>query len=137
MLLSQNLSRSHQRDLVPVLDRDNRRFEAYNRLARSHIALQQTPHGIRLLHISGNLSQHPLLGSRRMKWQDFLDRRTNAPIQTERDSSLRLLLPALKFQPQLNKEELIENQPDVSWSPRRLQILKALPRFWPVHVPQS
>ena len=137
MLLSQNLSRSHQRDLVPVLDRDNRRFETYNRLARSHIALQQTPHGIRLLHIRGNLLKHTLLGSRRMKRQDFLDRSTNATIQAERDSSLRLLLPAFKLQSQLNKEKLVKNQPDVSWSARRLQVLKALAGFRPMYSPQS
>jgi len=40
MLLRQNFRWSHQRDLIAVLNGDNRGLERHNRLARSHIALQ-------------------------------------------------------------------------------------------------
>ncbi len=46
MLLRQNLSRSHQGDLIAILDGDDRGLKGDNRFARSHIALQETPHGM-------------------------------------------------------------------------------------------
>ena len=92
MLLRQNLGRRHQRDLVAVFDGDDRRLEADNCLARSHVPLQQTPHGIRLLHVGSNFLQHPLLRGRGMKWQNLLDRRSHPIVETERYSGLRFLL---------------------------------------------
>ena len=135
MLLRQNFGRSHERDLVAVLDGDDGGLKRHNRLARSHVALQQTPHRIRRLHIGGDFLQHPLLRRGRMKWQYLLNRMPHAIVQLKRDSGLRLLLPPLEFEPQLDKEQFIENQPDMRRRPRRLQIAETLARLRPVHFP--
>src|SRR5208282_6821117 len=95
-----------------------------------------TPHGARRLHVGGDFLQHPLLRSRRMKWQYFLNRLSNAIIKLKGDSRLCFLLPPLEFQPKLDEEELVKDQPDVRPRARRLQIAKALSRIGPVHLPQ-
>ena len=64
MLLRQNFGRRHERDLVAVFNRDDRRLEGHDRFARSHVALQQTPHGAGRLHVGGDFFQHPLLRGR-------------------------------------------------------------------------
>ncbi len=94
MLLRQNLRRRHQRDLVAVFDGNDRRLEADNGLPRSHLPLQQTPHGIRLLHVRSNFLQYPLLCGRGMKGQYLLDRRSHPIIEAERYPGLGFLLAA-------------------------------------------
>ena len=136
MLLRQDLGRRHQRHLATILDRDNRRLEPHNRLARSHISLQQTPHGIRLLHVRGNLFQHPLLRRSGMKRQNLLDRRPHPVVQPECDPRLRLLLAPLQFHPEFDEEQLIEDHPQMCRSTARLQVLEAFARLRPMHVPQ-
>src|SRR5882672_7330718 len=103
MLLRQNLRGSHERDLEPILNGDDRSLEANDRLARTDISLQQTPHGIRLLHVSSDFLKHPLLRGRGMKGQDFLYRSAHALIELESDSGLRFLLPPFQLQSQLDK----------------------------------
>ena len=127
MLLRQNFSRRHQRDLVAVFNGDDCGLEGHDRFARSHIALQQPPHGARRLHVGGDFFQHALLGRRRMKRQYLLNRLANGIVKLERDSGLRLLLAALEFQSKLDEKKLIEDQPDVRRRARRLQIGKLSP----------
>ncbi len=136
MLLGKNFGGGHQRHLAAVLDRDDGGLEAHNSFARSYVALQQTTHGIRLLHVCRNLLQHPLLRRRGMKWENLLDRRPHSIVQPECDSGLRLLLPAIQLQPQFHEKQFVEDHPNVSGSAGRLQGVETFSRLRPVHVPE-
>ena len=95
MLLGQDFGGRHQRDLVSVFDGDDGGLEGHNGLARSDVALQQTPHGRRLFHVGGDFFEHALLRRRGMERQDLLDRFARPIVQGESNSGLRLLLAAL------------------------------------------
>jgi len=136
MLLRQNFSRRHQRDLVAIFNGDDRGLEGHDRFARSHIALQQTPHGAGRLHVGGDFFQHSLLGRRRMKRQYLLNRLANAVVKLKGDSGLRLLLAALEFQPKLDEKKFIEDHSYMRRRARRLQVGKTLACIGPVNFPQ-
>ena len=136
MLLRENFRGRHQRHLITIFDGDDRRLKTDNGFSRPHISLQQTPHGIRLLHVVGDLFQDSLLRRRGMKGQNFLDRLPHPIVQAKRDSGLRLLLASLEFQSQLDKKQFFKDQPDVRRRARRLQIFEALASLGPVHFPQ-
>ena len=89
MLLRKNLGGRHQRHLVAVFDGDDRRLKADDGFPRAHISLQQTPHGMRLLHVIGDLFQHPLLRRRGMKRQNLLDRLAHPVVQAKGNSGFR------------------------------------------------
>src|SRR5450755_1773076 len=125
MLLCQNFRRRHQCDLVTIFNGDDRRLESDNRLARSHVALQQSPHGARHLHVGGDFFQDFFLRRRRMKWQYFLNRLSNAAVKPKRDSRLCLPLATLEFEAKLDEKELVEDHSYVRWRARRLQIAEA------------
>ncbi len=109
VLLRQDFGGSHQRHLVTVLDGNDRGFESDNRFAGTHISLQQSPHGIRLLHVGGNFLEHVFLRVRRMKGQDFLDSLSRAVVEHKGDAGLGLHLPPFEFQPQFQKEQLFKD----------------------------
>ena len=69
-----------------------------------------------------------------MKRQDLLDRFSHSIIQPKRDAGLRLHLPALEFEPQLDKKEFLEDQPQMSRRTCGLQIGQALTWFGPMHL---
>src|SRR5579863_1034239 len=108
MLLGQDLGGGHQRHLIAILNRNNRRFESDQRLARANVALQQTPHRRGLSHISGDLFQRPLLRYGWMKRQNLLDRRPDTFIQMKGNTGLSLLLAAFEFERKFDEEELFE-----------------------------
>ena len=136
MLLGQDFGGRHERDLVSIFHRDDGRLEGHDGLARSHIALQQTPHGKRLFHVGRDFLEHALLRRRGMERQNLFDRLAGAIVQAERDSGLRLLLAAFELESQLEKEEFFEDQPDVGRGAGGLQVLKALAGIGPVDLPQ-
>ena len=136
VLLRQNFSRRHQRDLVAVFNGDDRGLKGDDGFARSHVALQQTPHGAGRLHVGGDFFQHSLLGGGGMKRQYLLDRLAHAAAKMKGDSGLRLLLPAFEFEAKLDEKKLIENHPYVSRGARRLQVAKAFAGIGPVRFPQ-
>src|ERR1051325_11912482 len=100
MLRGENLGRRHERRLVSALDSNDRRLEGHDGLARADVALQQTAHRDRLAHVVDDLLQDLLLCSRRMEWQDLLDRRTDAVVDREGDAWDGAHLAALKLQPE-------------------------------------
>ena len=110
MLLRQNLRRRHQRDLITIFDGDDGCLKADDGLPRTHVSLQQTPHGMRLLHVVGDLFQHPLLRGCRMKWQNFLDRLPHPVVQAKNDACLRLLLAALELESQFDEKQFLKDQ---------------------------
>ena len=101
MLRGQNLRRRHQRRLEAVLNCHQRRLHRHNRLARTHIALQQPSHRLRPPHIGCNLPQHALLRRRRMERQHLLDRLPHLRIGCEHRAHSLPHPPPLQLQPQL------------------------------------
>ena len=71
VLLGKNFGGRHQRDLVAIFHGNDGRLESHDGLARSDIALQQPPHGERLLHVLSDFLQHPLLRRRGMERAEF------------------------------------------------------------------
>ena len=136
MLLGQNFGGRHERDLVSVFHGDDGGLEGHDGLARSDVALQQSPHGEGLFHVGGDFLEHALLGRRGMEGQNLLDGLPHPIVQAERDSGLRLLLAALEFEPQFQKEEFFKDQPDMGRGARGLQVLEAFAGIGPVHLPQ-
>ncbi len=137
MLRRENFRGRHQRDLVAVLDGDDRCFERDNGFARADIALQQTAHGRGLGHVGGNFFQHALLRRRGMKRQDALHGGAHAVVDLERDAGLRAHLAALQFESEFEEEQFFEDQPDVRGRARRLQVRQALANLGPVRLPEG
>src|SRR3954463_12714093 len=98
MLLGENLGRRHQRNLVSVLDGDNRGLECDERFARAYVALKQAAHRERLLHIGSDFFQRTFLGSGGMEREYFLDGLADLIFQVEGDSGLCFLLATLEFE---------------------------------------
>ena len=72
-----------------------------------------------------------------MKRQDLLYRRAHAVVDLEGDAGLRAQLAPLQFQPELQKEQLFEDQPDVRRGARLLQVHQALADLGPVRLPEG
>ena len=89
MLRCKNLRGRHQRDLVAVLDGDDRSLEGDDGFAGADIALQQATHGRGFHHVIGNFFQHALLRRRGMKRQNAFQRCANSVGDGEGDAGLR------------------------------------------------
>ena len=121
VLLGQDLRGGHERGLVAVLERDDHREQRDHRLAGAHVALDQPVHGMRRLHVVRDLAQHALLGAGQVEGQDALDRLARARPSTCEGGALGPLPPRLALQgvPELEEEELLEDQPQVGGAARR------------------
>ena len=95
MLLGENLSRRHERDLIAVFHRNDGSFEGHNRLARAHVTLKEAAHGGRFFHVRGNFFQYTLLRFGGMEGQNFLDSFAHASFERKGNTCLGLLLAAL------------------------------------------
>ena len=137
MLCCENFRRRHQRDLVAILDGDNRCFERDNGFSGADIALQQTAHGRGLGHVGGNFFEHALLRRGGMKRQDALHGSTYAVVDLERDAGLSAHLAALQFESEFEEEQFFEDQPNERGRTRRLQFRQALANLGPVRLPES
>ena len=137
MLLRENFGGRHERDLASVFNRDDCGFEGDNRFAGADIALKQTAHGIRLLHVGGDFFQYALLCRGRMKGQNLLDGVARPVVEPESDAGLRLHLTAAEFEAQFHEEQFLEDQPEMRGRARGLQIGEALSRLGPMHLPQG
>ena len=62
VLLGEDLGRSHDRRLIAGLDGGEGGEGRHHRLARSHIALEEPAHRVRLGHVGADLAPHALLG---------------------------------------------------------------------------
>ena len=134
MLLRQNFGGRHEGDLASIFDGNDGGLETHDGLARPHITLQQTPHGIRLFHVGCNFLEHALLRGGGMKGQNLLDRRANRLVETKSNSGLCFLLAALQFQSQFDEEQFLEDHADVRRSARGLQIPQALASIRPMDL---
>ncbi len=112
MLLGQDLRRRHHRGLVPVFHRDDGGLGRHDRLARTHVSLQQPPHGMGRTEIGRYLPERPLLGLGGMKGEDLLERRPDPVVQAD-GVLLHLPHPPLAHHADRNLEveKLLENHP--------------------------
>src|SRR5579885_2170150 len=72
-----------------------------------------------------------------MKGQNLLDRGTDPVVQPEGNTGLSFLLAALEFEAKLNKEKLLEDEPDVGRRTRGLEVFKACACLGPMYFPQG
>ena len=96
VLLGQDLGRRHERDLVVVLHRDDRRQERHDRLAGADIALQQALHRPAALHVGDDLGKRVALSFSQLERQHRARALTN-PIVDRRHQALadlRILVAA-------------------------------------------
>ena len=84
----------------------------------------------------GNLLEHPLLRRRRLEGQHLLDLVARPVVQREGDALRRARLLPLQGQAAFQKEELLEDQPDLSRSPKRLERLQVRADGGEVRLPQ-
>ena len=124
MLRGQNLCGGHQRRLIAVLDGHQHGLQGDNGLARAHIPLQQPAHGVGLAHVGDNLAQRPLLRPGGMKRQHLAQRFAHLVGGRKADAGALPHAAALQFQAQLQKEELLEDQPPVGRRRPALQLGK-------------
>src|SRR6267154_2166208 len=104
MLLRKDFGGRHQCHLVAILDGNDRCLKSNDGFSRAHVPLQQTPHGMGLLHVIGNFFQNPFLRRRGMERENLLDRLAHAVVQLKSDSGLSFLLLALEFETKFGKE---------------------------------
>ena len=128
MLMCKNLRRCHQSPLTAVLHRLDEREQRNRRLARSDIALYETAHRQRRLHIARNFRPHLLLIVGQSKRQCRKHACDQFPIRRMCDSLLFLCRALLeREQPALDEVQLLERKPP----PRRTQFLLL---FWKMNA---
>ena len=130
MLLREDFSRRHERNLVPVFYGDDCGLESHDRFARSHVSLQQPPHQKRLLHVGGDFVEHPLLSlSVGSKGRISLNGLAYAVVEFERDSSLGFLLAAFRARVPTPKRNILQRSARTCAEFREgLEILRAARR---------
>ena len=125
MLLGEDLGRRHERDLQPVLHRDQRREQRDDRLSRADVALQQAVHRMRLLQVVDDFLQRLLLAVGQLERQHRARRIANAIVDRHRD---RLLLRrggvAARQHAHLEQERLFEDQPALRRRRERVQSVR-------------
>ena len=111
MLLGEDFRRRHERDLQPVLHRDERGHQCHDRLAGTDVSLEQPVHRLDALHVADDLGNRLLLISGQLERQhrprgfaDLIgdDDRPRFP--------LAVRVAAAKDDPELEEKELLENQ---------------------------
>ena len=111
MLLGKNLGGSHQRALEAALHRGEQGAKGHHRLARTHVALHQPVHGVRLGQIDDDLGDHPLLSAgqrERQAGQEPIDQLTAGGMGQPGRVTLQ---PALApDQLELHPQQLVEHQ---------------------------
>src|SRR5689334_4793797 len=114
MLLGEYFGGRHDRHLIAVLNGHYGGLTRDNRLAATHITLQQPAHRTRGAHILYDFAQRCLLGRRWMKREDGLEFLAQIRIRTKADSRLGFRRRPLPCQAGLEKEKFLEDQSKMS-----------------------
>ena len=133
MLLSQDLCRRHEGDLISVFNRDDGSLKRDDRLAGTDIALEQPTHRKGRLHVSRDFLEHALLRAGRMKWQYLLYGFAGSSTDLEGDAGARSLLAALEFESEFDEEQFVEDQANMRGCTRGLKIAEALASVGPMN----
>ena len=127
VLLGQDLGGRHQRHLVPVLHREQRRHRRHRRLARAHVALEQPVHRLGSRHVPRDLRRRALAWAP-VSWNGSSRARPVHPLAVDRiegDALLCLHALALEANAELQEEQLIERQPPVRGAQVRVERSKS------------
>jgi hypothetical protein len=112
VLFGQHLGGGHERALVPALHRGQQRRHRHHGLAGTHVALEETVHGVGTGQIGGDLGDHPLLGPGEGEGEPLVE----APDQLTRGvlgdaAGGALQGPLAQHEGQLHPQQLVEHQP--------------------------
>ncbi len=114
MLLGEDLGGGHERGLGALLEGHDHREQRHHGLARAHVALHEAVHGVRRAQVVGDLPQHPFLRRGQRERQDALHHLAGLVRDLESGPlPLRPQAAPAAGQAELEKEELLEDQPDV------------------------
>ncbi len=117
MLLGEDLRGRHERRLPAVLDRLQGRERRHQRLAASHVALQQAAHGMRVREVLRDHRLRLALRAGEGERQRFRERVGERVRVGKRGRALRAALPVGDAHRELLREELVELEP----LPRRVR----------------
>ena len=110
-LLSQDFGGSHHHGRVPAFERHQRSRGRHQRLARAHVALEQSAHGHCPAHVLSDLAQYPVLG---LCWPKPESRQERAHERivalAGQGGSLRFQIEAAALDLELQRDELVERE---------------------------
>ncbi len=125
VLFGQDLGRRHEGGLQPVLHRQHGRQHRDDGLAGADIALQQPVHRLGALHVFADLLEGGALTGGQLERQHAAQRFANAIVHANGVSlALGVGLAAPQQQPDLEAEELFENQPTLRRRSKQVQLVK-------------
>ena len=91
-------------------------------LPDAHVALHEAVHGMRRLHVVGDLAQDPLLGAGQGEGQDLLDRLAGGGCDLEGHGLLPAAPAAASLrEAELEQEELLQDEPAMATAPGRVE----------------
>ena len=138
VLLGQDLGGRHEGRLVAVLDRHQHGQQRHHRLAGAHVALQQPVHRARRAQVVGDLAQHAPLGAGQPEGQHALDRLALARADLEGQALAQgALARVARGQPELEQEQLLEDQAAVPRAAGRVERPRVLALLRQVHAAQG
>ena len=126
VLLGENLGGCHEGDLQAVLHGDERRQQRHNRLARADVALQETVHRLRPLHVLDDVLERLPLALRQPEWQHLPGGLADSIVDPH-DERLAIVggQTAPDEHPGLKEKGLFEDQPALG---RRLESVQEIDR---------
>ena len=125
VLLRQDFGRRHERDLQPVLERDQRREQRDDGLADADVALEEAVHRLGARHVARRF-RATRLSVRRSGERQYRARGLADAIVDDRHERLALGFSARRpsATPSLEEEELFEDQPHLRGAAERVQQLR-------------
>ena len=135
VLLRQDFGRRHERHLEAVLHRHERRHQRHDGLARTDVPLQQPVHRLRPLHVADDFAERLLLIAGQLERQDPPRRLADLFGDHHRPRlALRIGSAFPQDDPQLEQEELLEDQPAVRVGSKRVERVEVRALRRKVHV---
>ena len=116
MLLREDLGRGHERRLRPVMDDDEGRDDRHDRLSRTHVALEEPPHGERRAELLRNRGERGALGAGEAERQHLPHQVAERVVHGEGVSAgpPDPVLAAAQLEPEGKDEELFQDEPLVA-----------------------
>ena len=111
VLLGEDLGGGHQGRLIAGLDGGEHGQAGHHRLARAHVALEQTVHGIRRRQVRANLLPYPLLRAGEGERERGTQPARQLAGRVEREPGAAALAVAANGEPHLEQEEVVEHEP--------------------------
>ena len=110
VLQRQHLGRRHHHRLVALLDHEQRGDQRDERLARTHVALQQAVHGAAAAQVDQDLGQHAALGAGQRERQRLDQAAREISRLLQRESGLAMDVLATQRHQQLDREQFLVDQ---------------------------